>query len=123
MARLFHQEHRFHPRPPFAGRARGPRLLARIGLGPPTFGRGIGRNVRHVCVPVFAVIFEIAEESIVLQEDRVVAHICPSQRGQHVGPCRRVQPLVLIELLGPDVDNHGDALHGEFPLTYGDVRG
>jgi hypothetical protein len=101
----------FHAGPPFAFVTAFDRDLNRHHDFPPFLRFGIGGHFFHVGVVVGAVVFEIGEEKIVLQEDRVVFDVAGPDCRQDFGPNLGVVLLVHRDRVFFDFDQHAVAFH------------
>ena len=101
--RVFHQ---------VPGLAIGERLLHRVGQRPPALGLGVGGHRRHVGLEVVADVFEVGEQVRPVAEDRVVPDVRAADLLEDARPRLRVEPLVVVDPVGPDVDPLAEPPHG-----------
>src|SRR6185369_10560633 len=95
----------FHIRPPFAFAARFKWLLHGLHNGPPLLGFRIGSHVCHISSKVTAVVFEVAEQSVILQKYRIVADITLMNHLENLRPDGGVISFVFLDGLWPHVDD------------------
>lgn len=112
---LIQMKYFFHYGPPFAGLSRPERFLHRCHDGPPFPRFEMSAHLRHITVEVIANIFEIAEQHIVLQENRVVCDVASTDHFQDFWPDgRMVRPIAFLAT-SLDSNCHSVSLH-TFPV-------
>src|SRR6266852_8950814 len=87
-------KHFFHTRPPFAFGAGFKRTLHRSHNFPPLLRFGISRHYRHVCLKICSMVFVIAEQQVIFEEDGIIADIALSDHLQDFWPNHRVMLLI-----------------------------
>src|SRR5215469_4196641 len=112
-------KHFFHLGPPFALLAGFDGLLHGHHHRPPFLGSGVRCHFCHVRFVIRAMVFEIAEQEIVLKVDRELLNVAFANHVQDVRPYSGVMSFVLRNRVGLYFDDRSVSLHlrASFPLV------
>src|SRR5437879_5665121 len=97
--------------PPRPGRPVRDGLLHWLGVRPPLPCPGIGRHAGHVGREVISDVLEVGEERGVIPKDRVIADVAGVNGGQDLRPYRRMEALIVLNLVRLETDDLSEALH------------